>query len=270
MLKLFAFLALGIVVAGCESQPPRGLDPDRILHMAGEEAGQIAAPRERLTRQLNIANRETQSGKPANGLKTLAVARQTLDQAPKTALSDQERLSGWISICELSREAGDKSFASEALDKAMAALEQLAPAPARCEYVPGIEHEMRLVRGDAAAAALLRSGAEWAMDLPEHTRRSAFFVFAEELFRCNDYDGALKVLRYEKDAAWRSDALTAMSDSAREEVGQSKAHFYNAANIAQGMSEPATTGSGDTESIKGMQSSQFGKSLDFKSNYYRP
>ena len=54
-----------VLVVGCAPATPTytGLDPDRILHMAGEEAGQIDAPYERLTRQLNIANRQTINGR---------------------------------------------------------------------------------------------------------------------------------------------------------------------------------------------------------------
>src|SRR5437764_474274 len=108
-----------IFLVGCQSHTTSGLDADRILHMAGEEAGQIPAPKERLTRQLNIANRETQTGQPGNARNTLVLARQTLEQADKKAFNNQERLAGWISICELARYADDKSFAGAALDKAL-------------------------------------------------------------------------------------------------------------------------------------------------------
>ena len=272
MLKPLALLAMGFLF-GCQSQATTpALDPDRILHMAGDEAGQIAAPKERLTRQLNIANRETQTGRPANALNTLAQARQTLEHADKNAFSDQERLSGWISLCELARNANDKAFAAAALDQALSALNQLTPDPARCEFVPGIEIEVRAVRGDAAAASLLRTAADWAMDLPQQPiRRLAYFAFAEELFSCTDYDGAIAVLRHDKDAAWRSDALTTMSDRARGIVNTRMVAMPGNIDRSAESFGPSVRGLTDAEAAPTTApSTSFGKSLDFKSNYYRP
>jgi hypothetical protein len=264
MLK-YAPLFLIAFFLGCESQPTTTpLDPDRILHMAGEEAGQIASPRDRLTRQLNIANRETETGKPANARNTLALARKTLEDAGKKDLTDQERLSGWISLSELARAADDKPFANGALDRAIVALNQITPDPARCEYVPGIEAEVRILRGGAEAAKLLRTAADWAMDLPPRTRRSAFVIYTEELFRCNDYDGGKRVMDHEPDAAWRSDALVAMSDRAR--MGQS------ATALVQSVMETRQRAAveGGVSTTEPSEQTTFGKPLDFKSNYYRP
>jgi hypothetical protein len=270
MLKPLAPVVLALLL-GCQSQSTNVLDSDRILHMAGEEAGQITAPRERLTRQLNIANRETETGQPGNARKTLALARQTIERAEKGALSDQERLAGWISICELSRNAEDKEFAGAALDQALKAVKELTPEPARCEYVPGIEHEVRALRGDAAAAALLRTAADWAMDLsPQSLRREAYLVFAEELFRCNDYEGARKVLRHDSDAAWRSDALTALADRARWESGKTAVYKEAGAMLASIRPESSMRALTAETMPTTSPSAGFGKSLDFKSNFYRP
>src|SRR5437763_14237706 len=87
-------LAVGVVVAvvlaglgpaGCGQSRPVGGDPNRILAMAGEEAGQIPSSKERLTRQLNIADRQNDNGRPADARATLAAARQTLESAGRAA-----------------------------------------------------------------------------------------------------------------------------------------------------------------------------------------
>src|SRR3954470_24141846 len=106
MPRLLISLLATLCVLGCTSSDPSATtDPDRPLHMAGEEAGQITAPRERLARQLNIANRETESGRPADARQTLRAARDTLERADKSALTDHDRLAGWISLSELARNA---------------------------------------------------------------------------------------------------------------------------------------------------------------------
>src|SRR5689334_21924606 len=79
-------IAAGIstaVIMSCTTDKPSysGLDPDKILHLAGEEAGQIDGPYVRLQRQLNIANRETTNGHWADSRATLVEARKTLESA---------------------------------------------------------------------------------------------------------------------------------------------------------------------------------------------
>ena len=73
------------------------------------------------------------------------------------------------------------------------------------------------------------------------------------------------MLRHEKDAAWRSDVLTAMSDRARWETntksGMSESIVLAHAAAPDSTRAPATSPSNDLD---------FGKPLDFKSNYYRP
>jgi hypothetical protein len=150
---------LATLLLGCQSPGPTPIDPDRLIRMAGEEAGQITAPRERLTRQFNIANRETQAGRAADARQTLRAARDTLAHADATALDDQARLAGWVSLSELSRDAGDKPFASAALDQALAALDQVNPQPDRCPYVLGVERELRALRGNGPAIKLLTDAA---------------------------------------------------------------------------------------------------------------
>src|SRR3954465_5505606 len=119
MSKLIALLGAIFLIAGCQQNRTTAVDPDRILHMAGEEAGQINAPKERLTRQLNIANRQTENGHAGDARKTLAEAGSTIEHADKNALTDHQRLAGWISLSELARNADDKAFANGALDQAL-------------------------------------------------------------------------------------------------------------------------------------------------------
>jgi hypothetical protein len=280
MSKPIALLVAVMLFAGCQQHPTTAVDPDRILHMAGEEAGQINAPKERLTRQLNIANRQTENGHAGDARKTLAEARSTIEHADKAALTDHERLAGWISLSELARNADDKAFANGALDQALAALDNLTPAQARCEYVLGIEREVKILRGDTAAAKLVSSAAEWAMELPQQpTRRSAYVAFADALFHCNDYDAARTVLRHDPDAAWRSDALTLLSERVRgERVSSSDGWFgvraYAAAKspaageVQQGFIDPGAMMRSTVRSTSAPV--EFSKPLDFKSNYYRP
>jgi len=272
MNKIIALLVGIVLIAGCQEHRTTAVDPDRILHMAGEEAGQINAPKERLTRQLNIANRQTENGHAGDARKTLAEARSTIEHADKNALTDHQRLAGWISLSELARNADDKAFANGALDQALAALAELTPAQARCEYVLGVEREVKVLRGDAAAAKLLVSASEWAMELPQQaTRRSAYVAFADGLFHCNDYDGARTVLRRDPDAAWRSDSLTLLSDRARWESPRMPAGSYAfaAKTAAQPATESPQSSFLDAATTSQTSPESFGKPLDFKSNYYR-
>ena len=269
MLKSLVLIIVAILIVGCQERTQNNIDPDRILHMAGEEAGQINAPKERLTRQLNIANRQTEHGHAADARRTLAQARETLEHADKQALNEQERLSGWVSLSELARSAEDKAFANGALDKAMAALIEITPAQERCKYVLGVEREVQALRGDAPAAKLLVTASEWAMELPKPwTRRAAYVAYADGLFHCNDYEGARTVLRRDPDAAWRSDALTMLSDRARFQVESSKSisgPYSSFAAVGTKSIAPAEEApAGEME-----KDSSFNKALDFKSNFYR-
>jgi hypothetical protein len=237
--------------------------------MAGEEAGQITSPRERLTRQFNIANRETGAGRTADARQTLRAARQTLEHADRDALDDQARLAGWVSLSELSRDAGDKPFANAALDQALVALDQVTPHPARCPYVLGVERELRALRGNAPAVKLLTDAAQWALEIPQPQRRRGTFVaFAEELFRCDAYDAARDVLRLDPDPAWRSDALVTLADRARWAppssfpFNPSAAYATRSGSASEIASAPADSAAAATQPVF--------KSLDFRSNFYRP
>lgn len=264
MRRLVLALVL-LFVPACTTPVSSGLDPDRLLNMAGEEAGAITAPKERFTRQLNIADRQIDNHRGHEARDTLRAARATLERADQAALTEHERLAGWVSLSELGRRADDLPFAGAALDQAQAALDALNPHQDRCQYVLGVERELRALRGDAAAAALLVTAADWAAELPDQPRRrSAYYAFAEELFRCNDYGAARTLLRRDTDAAWRSDALRLMSDRARSELAMRYGSSFGSSS-ASGSAPSATPAEVSAE----LQIRSFSKPLDFQSNFYR-
>lgn len=266
-----AILLLALLLAGCTTDPSASIDPDRLLHMAGEEAGQIASPKDRLTRQLNIANRETDARRLDAARKTLRDARATLEHADRNALDEQARLAGWVSLSELARAADDKSFANAALDGALAALDELNPHQARCQYVPGVEREVRALRGNAAAVKLLIDASQWALELPHPTlRRGTFALFAEELFRCDDYDAGRATLRLDPDPAWRSDALVAIADRARY-ARETSFSFSPSGGLTYKIAPPSATAEiVSTPSDSSATTQPVFKPLDFRSNFYRP
>lgn len=279
---LIAIGGVALLSAGCGQSRPAGGDANRILAMAGEEAGQIPAAKERLTRQLNIANRQTDNGRPADARATLAAARQTLESAGRAAggkdaatrlaegkdekdegLTDHERLAGWVSIAELSREAKDERAAGQALDEALTHLRALQPESARADYVTGVAREVKAQRGDAAAATVLVEGGDWAAKIDDRaTRRAAFVAIAADLFRCADYEGGRAVLRHDQDAAWRSDSLTALASAA----GPIRVMAYPPMLPAEASTNYSIAPARDT----GQSVQSFGKPVDFRSNYYRP
>jgi hypothetical protein len=253
---VFAALA---ILAGCATAEPtyHTVDPDRILTMAGQEAGQITSPLERLSTRLNIANRQSNSGRNADARATLAAARQTLESAGKFDLTDHQRLAGWISISELNRAADDRAAAGAALDNAIQYLNNLQPAYTRCQYVIGVADEINALRGQSASAELIKTAGDWAVQIPDEiTRRRALATFASALFRCNDYGAAQKMLHYDPDVGWRSIQLVRISDIARRNgPSDSSLGFF--------------FGDGATAEAAHAQSQSFGEKLDFRTNFYR-
>jgi hypothetical protein len=260
-------VAVAACVVGCAPPAPSytGLDADRILKMAGDESGQIEAPSQRLTQQLNVANRQNISGHPEDARATLAAARKTLESAKPDDLTEQQRLAGWISLSELNRNANDVSAAGSALDVAIAQLNQLLPVQARCDYVQGVAREVNALRGKSESAKLLAAAGDWAVEIPDQsTRRSALTAFAIDLFRCDDYEGARKMLRTDHDAAWRSQTLVSLADQARNESlnrGSGDSMALGEASAGKGWAPPSQ----DTS----LGRSTYGKPLDFRSNYYK-
>ena len=187
----------------------------RLMAMAAAHASDIESPRERLTRQLNIANLQNQEGRAGDARATLTQAAQTIRQAEDGRLDEHTRMAGWVSISELSRRAGDRRSAGGACDEALALLRSIQPPDKRCRYVRGVAHEARLLRGKKASAAILRESGDWAQRIRDRAeRRKACTVIASDLFLCDDYRGGDALLRHDDDAAWRSDILLQLAKSA--------------------------------------------------------
>lgn len=225
-------------------------DPDRLLHMAGEEAALIQDGRLRLARQLAVAFRQNANGRYGDARTTLARARQTLAAAECGALNDHDRLAGWISVSELCRGASDGDGAGQALDQAVRHLQQMNPPYERCQYVLGVAREAKALRGVPEATLILLDGGGWAVEIPDVARRrQAYMAFVNQLLGFGDYDSALKVLRNDTDATWRSDTLLALADSGRVR------HHPQPLAAHRGLQAPPEASSG------------YGRALDYASTY---
>jgi len=220
------FSVLGLVLAGggamllvfpsgcTEMHPVNGqLDvtndrSQRIMALAAEEAAAIPDPDTRLTRQLNLADTQIQRGWPVDARVTLTAARDTLQAKDAVKLNDHARISGWISISQLARQADDLALAVGACDSAKAAMTAIEDPAKRCQYVMGISNELQYLKGKPAAAALLALAAPWTRvidNLPK--RREATVAFASALFTLDDFTDAKAMIHQDDDAAWRSQTL---------------------------------------------------------------
>ncbi|MEX0774829.1 MAG: hypothetical protein WD042_03840 [Phycisphaeraceae bacterium] len=212
---------IGVVVLthpGCSTRPPvtgtiRHSDArnQRLMALAAEEAGAIKDVDARLTRQLNFADQQIKRGWPRDARVTLTGAAGTLTNEGK-ALNDHARLSGWVSVSELSRGAGDAEAGLRAVDQAVGELRKIADEAERCQYVMGLANELQYLKGPHDAAALLSEAGPWARqmdDVPE--RRRALMAFASALFNLDDFTPGQGVLRQDDDATWRSDMLLALA-----------------------------------------------------------
>lgn len=228
---------LGLCLAGCEpavvSPRPSFRDPGRaamLMRLAAQEAVNIRVAKDRLSRQLNIANLQNQQGHSGDARATLALARQTLSTAADDALDAHARISGWVSISELSRAAGDRPSAESACDEGLKFLRVLKPAGERCQYVCGLAEEFRILKGKDEAAKVLREAGPWAETIAEESaRRQAIKAIAGDLFLCDDYDGGKEVVQKEKDPLWRTDTLVqlAMSATPRKAAAWGKSLRFN-------------------------------------------
>ncbi|HUT59703.1 MAG TPA: hypothetical protein VNA25_17795 [Phycisphaerae bacterium] len=212
-----SMMAAAAMLAGCE--PGAGFQSgDRaaiLMRLAEEEADRISSPKDRLTRQLNIANLQIGERRHADGRATLARARATLESAGKDELTDHERISGWVSISELSRHAGDYPSARSACQEGLGFLRTIQPVADRVQYLRGLAEELRKCIGKAASAKVLREGGQWVKTVEERVRRrAAFTMVAHDLFLCDDYDGGRDVLRLEDDTTWRTDTLIQLAGNA--------------------------------------------------------
>ncbi len=220
------FLAVGVAavliqIKGCATQPRLSGNlhstPDRsrkLMNLAAEEASAIPEVDARLTRQLNFADQQINRGWPDDARVTLAAARATLASPDAAKLNDHARLSGWISVSELSRGVQDMAGAEKACAGALAAMNAIDDPAIRCEYVMGIANEQQYLEGKDVAGKTLVAAGPWTKSIDDVTRRrSAVVSFASALFNLDDFGGGQAMLRNEDDPAWRSDILLRMASA---------------------------------------------------------
>jgi hypothetical protein len=209
---LLTLLAFGLLLTGCYVGP--GVDrAARLTNMAAAEAANVSNPKDRLTRQLNIAHVQIRQGWYKDARANLDAARKTIEASDHDQLDNLARIAGWVSVSELSRRAHDEPAASFACDQALSVLNAITPLSQRCEYVRGLADEVDALRGKAEAAKLLRQAGPWAKTIQDmQYRRTALAAIAHDLFVRDDYDGGRDVLKQEDDPSWRSDTLLALAN----------------------------------------------------------
>jgi hypothetical protein len=266
--KALLLLALTAVplISGCGGPPPVSGDMQanegrsrKLMALAAQEAGHIPNADMRLTRQLNLADMQIDRGWHENARDTLAAARHTLGAPEAANLNEQTRLSGWVSISQLSRRIHETADAAVATDAALVELERIEDPARRCQYVMGLANELQYIKGKPAAAALLAKAGPWTKSIDNLSwKRQALTAFATALFNLDDFDAGQKMVEEETDAAWRSDVLATMAQAAQEQtqtagVAESRSAFVAAA------APPASL----TPSPTSNNQPFFGKSLNY-------
>lgn len=188
----------------------------KLLALAGRQAAKIAAVDIRLTRLLNLADQQIQRGHKTEARETLTFAGQTLSSKDAETLSDHVRISGWVSVSELSRAAGDKSAASAACDGAVIVLRAIDDPAKRCDYVIGLCNELQYLKGKAMAAQLLDEAGAWTRSIDSVSlRREAVTGFASALFNLDDYAAGERMIGREQDPSWGADTLMQLASMAQ-------------------------------------------------------
>jgi hypothetical protein len=191
-----------------------------LLALAGRQAAKIPAVDIRLTRLLNLGDQEIQRGYKSEARETLSFARETLAGKDAATLDEQARISGWVSVSELCREAGDKSAASSACDGAVVALRAIEDPARRCEYVIGVCNELQYLKGKGYASKLLDEAGEWTRSIDSvGRRRQAVTGFASALFNLDDYAAGERMISREQDPAWGADTLIQLANMAQPGSG---------------------------------------------------
>jgi len=215
-------LAVGLATFWVMSTCTRPAERDtRLLTMAAEEANLISDHRERLMRQLNIADWQVHTHRKPDGQRTLLKAVETLqDENNRKDLDEFGRISGWASIAELARAADDNALSLKACDEALETLQSLNPPARRCEYVLSLATQVQILRGTTEATRLLSKAGGWAETiLDKFERRQALLAFSNRLFDLKEWSEGQTMLRHDADAAWRSDTLAAMANIGHTPAG---------------------------------------------------
>ena len=235
----------------------------RLLALASGEIRFIKAPLERITRQLNLANIQIEDGHDEDGMVTLRDARETLGSAGEDDFTDHTKMAGWISLVELSHQAKDLGFAEDALEKALAELNEIEPEYNRIRYVRGVADQVGLLLGKEERADLLVKGGSWAKGIENpYQRRQVLLSYVDDLFAREYYHRGLEVLRNDGDAAWRADTLLAMSGQEKSDGGGGVPvdQMRGIGDYRQQAAEPSGA----------RRRNEFEADLSFKTNYYRP
>ena len=240
----------------------------RLLTMAAEEAGFIDSIQDRLTRQLNIADLQIQTGQKSEALKTLDLAGKTLkvEEKDKKTLDDFRRIAGWTSVAELAHSAGDDKVALDAYYAAVEQLNSVEPVTRRAEYVLSISEISFTLKGKTEAGQLLVKGGQWASNIKdERVRRYALSTFTNQLISYDDLDSARTVMRNEPDAAWRADTLAMMARSAINLDRPSDRVFAQLRNAPS----PAAAMSADAQVAAEQRNSEvnFNKDVHYSTNF---
>lgn len=238
--RSFALLSFAALLASA-CAPPVAAKPAvsaRLLVLAGAEAANVTAHRERVALLLNVAFRQLQRGEREAAKVPLRQVRATLQES--TSLDEHSRMAAWVSLSQLWRGAGAPGSAREATAEGKRFLESLQPVARRAEYVRGLALEIRRLDGEAPAIALLRQGADWAAAIDDaKEKRHAYTAIAWDLFVCEDFDGGHGVLRRDADATWRSTTLTALAQLAgRSHSGLQSLQGDGLASLAMGARGP--------------------------------
>lgn len=189
----------------------------QLTALAAQEAGLIEDIDARLTRQLNLADMQIRRDWPADARTTLTGARSTLESEEASKLNDHARISGWVSVSELSREVKDMATARAACEGAEQAVRTIEDPAVRCEYVMGVANERQYIDGAPVAARLLTEAGPWTQSIDHvERRRQAVVGFASALFNLDDFAAGQQMLRHEPDPAWRSDTLIGLASMDRK------------------------------------------------------
>lgn len=189
----------------------------KLLALAASDASKIEEVDPRLTRVLNLADAQIRSKWKSDAVETLRLASKTLASEDARKLSSHARISGWISVSELARLAGDSAGGIAACDAAVTAVRDIEDPAIRCRYVIGVANQLQYLRGKEPAAAILAESGDWMVAIDDISQRRAITRdFASALFNLDRYDLGADMLAHETDANWRSTTLMDLSQQARE------------------------------------------------------
>ena len=178
------------------------------MALAADEAALISDVDTRLTRLLNLADTQIQRGWSEDAKVTLAAAYKTLASADAMKLNQHARISGWVSISELSRGVKDMAGAASACEGAIAAVLGIEDPARRCQYVMGVSNELQYLKGKPAAVEFLTKAGAWTRSIDDvPARRQATASFAAALFNLDDFQAGQSMLKQDDDPTWRSDTL---------------------------------------------------------------